>query len=183
MVFCLCRRSSRPLPSWCLWWSAPWDLSTFTSSSLKPKIKHLWTSARALPRSTKSPSPPLAMNWSWSLSLTWTENSKMLLRWRVPSSWTTYTNCGEAGLEYILKVFVVCTYLFNDWDQWNENPCILYIFCMTGIFRNIAVFQFTAIICLCLSLKWNKNISDFMFCLLVSIQLRNPRLLSLFKKR
>lgn len=115
--FCLCRRSCSPFPSWCLWWSASQHLSTFISSFLKPKIKHLWTSVRVLPRSTKSPSLLPAKKWRCF---------EMSLRWRIPSSWATYSNCGEA-LKTNLKIFVVCTYLFYNCEQWIKSLLLVVV--------------------------------------------------------
>lgn len=124
VCFCLWRRLCSHMPFWCLLSYASWDQSTSISSSLKPKIKHSWTSARVLPRSTKSPFPPPAKKWSWfvPLSLTWMTKYEICQRWRVLSKWRNCINYGEAGLKNKIEV-VVCKYLFNDCDLWNENPC------------------------------------------------------------
>lgn len=85
--FCSCRRSCRRLPSWCSWLFASQRPSIFTSSCQRPKIKHLWTSVRVLPGSTRCPTPPPARKWRWCCPshLTRRRNSQTPSRLRVPS--------------------------------------------------------------------------------------------------
>lgn len=85
--FCSCRRSCRRLPSWCSWLFASQRPSIFTLSCQRPKIKHLWTSVRVLPGSTRCPTPPPARKWRWCCPshLTRRRNSQTPSRLRVPS--------------------------------------------------------------------------------------------------
>lgn len=164
---CLCRRSCSPMPSWCLWWSASWDLSTFILSSRKQKIKPLWISVRALPRSTKPLSPPLARKWSWfyPLSLKWMEKSKTSQRWRAPSSWTTYT------VEIRVKIGtkgICCLYIFIYW-LWSMKRASRFlgsfgVLCyFVHLLYDLDTWEYFGVFLhsnysLCVLLKFNKNV-------------------------
>lgn len=130
-MFFLCRRSCRPLPSWCLWWSASLDPSTSASSSLKLKIKHFWTSARALLRSTKSPMfLPQAKKWNWCYpwSLQWTEKLKMSQRWKAPFKNLIIVEKQSWIWRYLLfLIYFFISIIINTFQIYVFMFCIIYI--------------------------------------------------------